>query len=422
MLPSSSQAAVVDEPDLVPYVGSFSLGCTWDNGCGGGHHGTATPAIDIPMPEGTTILAAGPGVARRYSDTCAGNYVEIWHAGAKKYSRYLHLSSISVTDGATVARGQVIGASGNTGAAGGCSSGPHLHFDVLNASRSRVRPGPLSGRRSTGWVSYPQALGASDWNGVASFSGPAMANDYRVDGPTPTGTSGTTTTTSPPTTTPTTTAPPTPTTIPTTTTRPVPPRPNLAPGTLFKPADAPNVFLYAAGNAWWVPTPAQVELLGGWSTLQVLPISLDAVLTAFPFQSLDREAFVEAGNATVYWCAGGSPWPVASMGEVNTLLASAGRSRIHTLPGGAGRSQWACGATLPATVFSTAGRSDYWVWRGGGWEYAASTSALAAKGYGGRPVALLPPSAMPPVTAQGASTPATGPIVAADSPTRSPDD
>jgi len=40
---------------------------------------------------------------------------------------YNHLSTIDTTVGATVARGEVLGDSGTTGASTGC----HLHFEVM---------------------------------------------------------------------------------------------------------------------------------------------------------------------------------------------------------------------------------------------------------------------------------------------------
>ncbi len=397
LVTSSSAQGASDEPDLVPFVGSFATGCTWDNGCSGGHHGTRTPAVDFPMPEGTTIVAAGPGIARTYSDNCAGRYIEIWHAGVQKWSRYLHLSSFSVADGARVVKGQVIGRSGNTGAEGGCSSGAHLHYDEINPSRRRVDPGPMVGRSAGSWTTYPQALGATTWNGVRAFSGPAVRNDFAASGtgettptapvttPAPTTTSPTTAPTTTPTTAPTTTRPPT-----TTTTAPPRSRPTLAPGTVFKAADAPNVFVYAAGNAWWIRSMEQLALFGGLGAVRTLPDSLDPLLSAMPFEPLQHEAFVEAGNPQMYWCAGGSPWPIGSMDEARTLLGTHGRASWHVLPAGARQQAWACGGTLANTVFQYRGYFDFWVWRGDRFEYVASADALAAKGLGGAVVHVLP--------------------------------
>lgn len=59
-----------------------------------------------------------------------GNYIMIDHgtdsSGRRLYTLYGHLSSVNVSVGQTVAQGQVIGYSGNTGN----SYGAHLHFEV----------------------------------------------------------------------------------------------------------------------------------------------------------------------------------------------------------------------------------------------------------------------------------------------------
>ncbi len=57
------------------------------------------------------------------------NYIAIHHPSIGLYSRYYHLSKdrVLVNVGDNVDKAQVIGLSGNTG----YSSGPHLHFDVV---------------------------------------------------------------------------------------------------------------------------------------------------------------------------------------------------------------------------------------------------------------------------------------------------
>ncbi|MEZ5234767.1 MAG: M23 family metallopeptidase [Acidimicrobiia bacterium] len=387
-----SASAQADEPDLLPFWGAFQIGCTWDNGCGGGHHGGATPAVDFVMAEGSPIVAAGAGVARLYEDSCAGRYIEIWHGGVRKYSRYLHLSSYAIRDGEAVARGQIIGYSGNTGAAGGCSTGPHLHYDELNADRHRVDPGPMAGWSGGVWVSYPSAIGFAGWGQVPAFGAWRPRNDFTVTAGTPTTLLSTTTVPSPTPTTapsPVTTGPPPVTTAPPPVT--APPLPSaLAEGTLFRAGDAPNVFVYAAGGPWWVPDPDQLELLGGWGKVQLAGPRLDALLSAMPFRPLQYRAFAEAGDGTLYWCAGGSPWPLRSMEELAALQAAVGGSGWHRLPGGAGVAQWACGGTVPGTVFRPRTSSAYWMWTDGGWARFGDAAALRAAGYDPAAANLIP--------------------------------
>ena len=55
-----------------------------------------------------------------------GNYVVISH-GKGNTTLYAHMSSRSVKEGDTVTQGQVIGVTGSTG----ISSGPHLHYEIV---------------------------------------------------------------------------------------------------------------------------------------------------------------------------------------------------------------------------------------------------------------------------------------------------
>ena len=87
--------------------------------------------VDMAAPSGSAILAAYDGevVAAAYSSTM-GNYIMIDH-GDGLYTIYMHASSLGVSKGQMVARGEQIAAVGSTGR----STGPHLHFGVrLNGS------------------------------------------------------------------------------------------------------------------------------------------------------------------------------------------------------------------------------------------------------------------------------------------------
>ncbi len=83
--------------------------------------------IDIGVGSGNSVLAAADGVVivSTYSSSY-GNYVSINH-GNGLVTLYAHNSSLKVSVGQTVKRGQVIAISGNTGN----STGPHLHFEVM---------------------------------------------------------------------------------------------------------------------------------------------------------------------------------------------------------------------------------------------------------------------------------------------------
>lgn len=90
---------------------------------------------DFAAARGTPIYAAGDGVvekAGRFSSY--GKYVRIRHNSQLK-TAYAHMSKIKTRIGARVTQGQVIGYVGTTGR----STGPHLHYEVLNGGR-QVNP------------------------------------------------------------------------------------------------------------------------------------------------------------------------------------------------------------------------------------------------------------------------------------------
>lgn len=87
--------------------------------------------VDLAAPSGSPILAAYDGtvIAAAYSSTM-GNYIMIDH-GDGLFTIYMHASSLLVSNGTTVVKGEKIALVGSTGR----STGPHLHFSVrLNGS------------------------------------------------------------------------------------------------------------------------------------------------------------------------------------------------------------------------------------------------------------------------------------------------
>ena len=94
------------------------------------HQGIDIGAV-VRGVSGDPIYAAADGkvVISQFSSS-AGNYIMIYH-GNGLYTRYLHASSLLVSVGTYVTKGQTIALMGTTGN----SDGVHLHFDVrLNGS------------------------------------------------------------------------------------------------------------------------------------------------------------------------------------------------------------------------------------------------------------------------------------------------
>ena len=82
--------------------------------------------IDIRAPRGTPVRAAGPGEVLFAGWLRGYGQIIIVDHGNDLSSVYAHLSSISVSEGNAVKRGQTIGAVGSTGT----TTGAHLHFEV----------------------------------------------------------------------------------------------------------------------------------------------------------------------------------------------------------------------------------------------------------------------------------------------------
>ncbi len=122
--------------------------------------GTFHKAIDIYVGYGSPIYAANNGIVYKTGSGCypgnigcngrQGNYVIINHNAGGYYTVYMHMKEFYVTEGQTVARGQKIGAMGNTGevypvpSSSNPYGGTHLHFEVRVGGAYGTSINPLS--------------------------------------------------------------------------------------------------------------------------------------------------------------------------------------------------------------------------------------------------------------------------------------
>lgn len=143
-----------------PWSCGAAYECTQGNGgdiCGGGtgdHTGVQQYAWDFGLPRHTVVRAARAGTvtlvanvtatgqdcydgctdpfgSTAFEECCSrcintANHVNVEHADGT-VATYWHLDVATATMGAHVAAGDVLGYSGTSG----CSSGPHLHFQVM---------------------------------------------------------------------------------------------------------------------------------------------------------------------------------------------------------------------------------------------------------------------------------------------------
>lgn len=96
-------------------------------------NGRPHSGIDYPCPVGSKIVAAQKGIVITVKrlNYSYGYYVMVYHGtdakGRKIVTLYAHNSSILVSVGQTVRKGQQIAKSGSTGN----STGPHCHFELI---------------------------------------------------------------------------------------------------------------------------------------------------------------------------------------------------------------------------------------------------------------------------------------------------
>jgi murein DD-endopeptidase MepM/ murein hydrolase activator NlpD len=89
----------------------------------------AHKGIDFTAHIGTPVYATAGGVVSKVSANSRGGYgrqVLVQH-GLGFSSRYAHLSQVMIKSGEHVAKGELLGLTGNSGR----STGPHLHYEVL---------------------------------------------------------------------------------------------------------------------------------------------------------------------------------------------------------------------------------------------------------------------------------------------------
>ena len=108
---------------LAPASGSVSRGFVGD------HEG-----VDIALPMNSAVRVADDGdvIHADWDDDGYGYMVWVDHGDGLR-TLYAHLNRIMVKRGQHIARGQIVGLSGNTG----WSLGPHLHFEISVRGRKQ---------------------------------------------------------------------------------------------------------------------------------------------------------------------------------------------------------------------------------------------------------------------------------------------
>lgn len=100
------------------------------------HYWYGHQAIDVGLVTGSPLYASDTGTVTyaSWSPYCYGNLIVVNHGNGFE-TFYAHLDGFNVSPGQTVYQGSLIGWTGNTG----CSSGPHLHFEI-RLNKTRMEP------------------------------------------------------------------------------------------------------------------------------------------------------------------------------------------------------------------------------------------------------------------------------------------
>lgn len=124
--------------------------------------------LDYATPVGTPLRAMSKGtVAFAGQQGAYGTKVEIrYWDGTVSY--YGHMSKTLVTMGQQVAKGQVVGLSGNTGR----STGPHLHLEIHPRGHGAIDPQP--------WLIVNGVMGGDTRAATKALRQSIVASDVRM--------------------------------------------------------------------------------------------------------------------------------------------------------------------------------------------------------------------------------------------------
>jgi len=93
------------------------------------------PGVDFSIPIGTKVKAALPGiVVRKEFHKGMGSVIGTRHGNIVVL--YAHLSNFKLQLGQVIKTGELVGFSGNTGAA---TTEPHLHFEIRDITRENLK-------------------------------------------------------------------------------------------------------------------------------------------------------------------------------------------------------------------------------------------------------------------------------------------